>query len=93
LVLCELSGTSYAFIEGSYEITEELLYNAIRLTEDSGISFNEILDRDRNYVKLAKYISNIGRDVTLVDLTEDFNITYSIFLNNNIIFITISNCQ
>jgi hypothetical protein len=62
---------AYAFIEGSYEITEELLYNAIRLTEDSGISFNEILDRDRNYVKLAKYISNIGRDVTLVDLTED----------------------
>lgn len=62
---------AYAFIDGSYEITEELLYNAIKLAEDSGEAFDRILNRDRNYVTLAKYIATVNKDVTLVDLTED----------------------
>lgn len=66
----KLAGT-YAFIAGSFEITEELLYNAIKLVEDSGKAFAAILTRDRNYVKLAKYIAEIGREVTHVDLVED----------------------
>ena len=66
----KLAGT-YAFIAGSFEITEELLYNAIKLVEDSGKAFSEILTRDRNYVKLAKYIAEIGRELTHVDLVED----------------------
>jgi hypothetical protein len=66
----KLAGT-YAFIAGSFEITEEILYNAIKLIEDSGKAFSEILTRDRNYVKLAKYIAEIGRELTHVDLVED----------------------
>jgi len=66
----KLAGT-YAFIAGSFEITEELLYNAIKLVEDSGTAFSAILTRDRNYVKLAKYIAEVGREVTHVDLVED----------------------
>jgi hypothetical protein len=67
---CKLAGT-YAFIDGSPEITEEYLHNAIKLVEDSGESFHAILCRDRNYVKLANYIASIKRPVTHVDLVED----------------------
>jgi len=66
----KLAGT-YAFIEGSSEITEELAYNAIKLVEESGKAFENILTRDRNYVKLAKYIADINKEVTHVDLVED----------------------
>lgn len=66
----KLAGT-YAFIQGNFEITEEVLYNAIKLTEDSGVAFTKIITRDRNYVKLAKYISSVEREVTHVDLVED----------------------
>ena len=66
----KLAGT-YAFIAGNFEITEELLYNAIKLVEDSGKAFAKILTRDRNYVKLAKYIAETGRELTHVDLVED----------------------
>lgn len=66
----KLSGT-YAFIDGSHEITEDHIYSAIRLVEESGLAFDKILTRERNYVKLANYIATINRDVTHVDLVED----------------------
>jgi hypothetical protein len=66
----KLAGT-YAFIDGSPEIKEEHLYAAIKLAEDSGNAFQEMLQQDKNYVKLAKYISSINREVTHVDLMED----------------------
>lgn len=62
---------AYAFIDGSMEITEDHLYAAIKLVEDSGVAFSNLLTRDRNYVKLAKYIVSVGREVTHVDLVED----------------------
>jgi len=62
---------AYAFIEGNHEVTEDNLYAAIKLVEDSGNAFKDILTRERNYVKLAKYIADIGREVTQVDLIED----------------------
>lgn len=62
---------AYAFIDGALEITEDHLYAAIKLVEDSGEAFNNLLTRDRNYVKLAKYIVSVGREVTHVDLVED----------------------
>lgn len=66
----KLAGT-YAFIDGASEITDTNLYAAIKMVEESGKAFTRILNRDRNYVKLAKYISSINREVTHVDLTED----------------------
>jgi len=66
----KLAGT-YAFIDGNSGVTEENLYSAIKLVEDSGQDFKEILNRDRNYVKLAKYIASVGHEVTHVDMTED----------------------
>lgn len=62
---------AYAFVDGRSIIDSNTLYNAIRLIEESGAALHELLNRDRNYVKLAKYIASIGREVTHVDLTED----------------------
>lgn len=62
---------AYAFIDDSPELTEDHLYQAIRLAEESGAAFNQLLTRDRAYVKLAKYLGTTKRDVTQADLTED----------------------
>ncbi len=62
---------AYAFIDGEYEITEDNLYAAIYMTELSGQAFSKLLSRDRNYVKLAKYIAAVGKEITHVELTED----------------------
>lgn len=62
---------TYAFIDGSISITQKHLYNAIAVVEDSGEAFQELLTRDRPYVKLAKYLGNIPRQVTQVELVED----------------------
>lgn len=66
----KLAGT-YAFIDDSPEITEEHIYNAIKLAEDSGEAFNQLLSRDKPWVKLAKYVAAVGQDVTQADLAED----------------------
>ena len=66
----KLAGT-YAFIDGMSSITEDNLYAAIRMAEESGKAFKRILNRDQPYVKLAKYISNISHEVTHVDLSEN----------------------
>lgn len=62
---------AYAFADGSYQIEMHHLYSAIKRAEESGSDFAKILTRDRNYVKLAKYIANIDHEVTNVDLVED----------------------
>jgi hypothetical protein len=62
---------AYAFVDDSPELTENHLYQAIKLAEESGDAFNKLLTRDRAYVKLAKYLGSVKRDVTQADLTED----------------------
>lgn len=62
---------AYAFVNGEHEITEEALLSAIKLAEISGEALQLLMTRDRNYVKLAKYISTVDREVTHVDMTED----------------------
>jgi hypothetical protein len=62
---------AYAFVEKSPELTEDHLYQAIKLAEESGEAFHQLLTRDRNYVKLAKYIANCKQDVTQADMVED----------------------
>lgn len=61
---------AYAFAEGAIEVTEDHLYNAIKLAEDSGKSFEKLLTREPPYVKLAKYISSRGIELTHTDLME-----------------------
>lgn len=62
---------AYAFIDDSPELTIGHLYNAIKLTEESGKAFQQMLSRDRPYVKLAKYVATCKADVTQADLVED----------------------
>lgn len=62
---------AYAFIDDSAELTMGHMYNAIKLAEESGAAFNQLLTRDRSYVKLAKYIATVKRDITQADLVED----------------------
>lgn len=62
---------AYAFIDDSPELTIEHLHNAIKLTEESGKAFQQMLSRDRPYVKLAKYVATCKADVTQADLVED----------------------
>ena len=62
---------TYAFIEDTHEITEEQLYSAMRLVEEAGESFKGLLTRERNYVKLAKYVASVAGEVSHVDLVED----------------------
>jgi hypothetical protein len=62
---------AYAFIDDCPELTEDHLYQAIKVVEDSGEAFNRLLTRDRPYVLLAKYLADIGKEVTQADLTQD----------------------
>lgn len=62
---------AYAFVDDSPELTTQHLYQAIKLAEESGKAFNQLLTRDRPYVKLAKYIATVKRDITQADLVED----------------------
>lgn len=64
---------AYAFIDNSVYITMDHLYNAIKLVEESGNALQELLQRDKPHVKLAKYLADVGRDVTHADLVEDLN--------------------
>lgn len=61
----------YAFIDGSPLLTPAHLEYAIKLAEASGDAFQSLLTRDRNYVKLAKYLARVGREVTHADMMED----------------------
>ena len=62
---------AYAFVDDVPELTEEHIYNAIKLAEESGAAFQQMMNRDRPYVKLAKYLAEVGKEVTQADLVED----------------------
>lgn len=61
---------AYAFIDESIKVEMEHLFQAIKLVEESGQAFQTILNREKSYVKLAKYIANINTEVTHADLLE-----------------------
>lgn len=62
---------AYAFVDGSPELTMQHLHYAIKLVEDSGDAFQTLLNRDRPYAKLAKYLAANGKEVTQADLVQD----------------------
>ena len=62
---------AYAFVDDSPELTETHLYAGIKMAEESGAAFHKLLTRDKPYVKLAKFIASVGRDVTQADLVEE----------------------
>lgn len=62
---------AYAFVDDALELTETHLYAAIKVAEESGEAFEMLLSRDRPYVKLARYIASVGKELTQADLVED----------------------
>ena len=62
---------AYAFMDASPKVTSEHIDYAITMVEDSGAQFVELLKKEGPYVKLARFIANVGRDVTHVDLIEN----------------------
>lgn len=61
---------AYAFIDKSPNIEMEHLMSAIFLVEESGQAFQGILNREKAYVKLAKFIAGTDEEVTHADLHE-----------------------
>lgn len=61
---------AYAFVDRSTEIEMDHLMSAIKLVEESGAAFQTILNREKAYVKLAKYIASVENEVTHADLLE-----------------------
>lgn len=61
---------AFAFIDRSPILKEEYLNQAIKLVEESGELFLKILNRDKAYMKLAKYLATVDEEVTHADLTE-----------------------
>ena len=59
-----------AFVNLDSEITEITLKQAIKLVEESGKAFEAIRTREKNYVRLAKFIASNGHEVTQADLVE-----------------------
>ena len=65
----KLAGT-FAFVEESPEITMDHLYAAIKLVEESGRAFDKMMTREKNYVRLAKYIASVKQELTQTDIQE-----------------------
>jgi hypothetical protein len=59
-----------AFVDESNEIEMSHLMSAILLVEESGRAFQDILNREKAYVKLARYIADVDVEVTHADLHE-----------------------
>lgn len=64
---------AYAFLDASPEVTQDHLFYAIRLAEESGKDFYNIVKRDKSHVRLAKYLAGIpeGSAVTHSDIVDD----------------------
>lgn len=61
---------AFAFVDGDSFITMENLKRAILLVEESGQAFQTILNREKSYVRLAKFIATEGTELTHADLHE-----------------------
>ena len=61
---------AYAFIDQSTFVEMDHLLSAVKLVEESGEAFQSILNREKAYVKLAKFIASVDTEVTHADLVE-----------------------
>lgn len=59
-----------AFVDESSEVEMEHLMSAILLVEESGTSFQQIMNRPKSYVRLARYIAEVDTPLTQSDLVE-----------------------
>ncbi len=62
---------AYAFVDRSMIITMDHLLSAILLVEESGTAFAAILNREKTYVRLARYLASVQGQQTHADLNEN----------------------
>lgn len=63
---------AYCFLRGSLQMSIDDLHQAIRFAEDSGEALRQMLEREKPYERLAKYIGSLnGKEITQVDLTTN----------------------
>lgn len=63
---------AYCFLRGSLLMSIDDLHQAIRFAEDSGEALRQMLEREKPYERLAKYIGSLnGKEITQVDLTTN----------------------
>ena len=68
--MLKLAG-AYAFIDGSKDIQKDHIYQAMKLTEESGVAFNQLLTREKPHKALAKFIVEHEGELTVVDLMDN----------------------
>lgn len=68
---CVKLAAAYAFVDSSVYLTMDHWNQAVALTEQSGEAFHNILQRDKAYAKLAKYIAGADMQLTQADLVEE----------------------
>lgn len=61
----------YAFLDKKDEVSTQNLRQAIKIAEESGESFQTLIKRERNFVRLAKYIAATEGALTHADLVAD----------------------
>lgn len=57
-----------AFVDESTDMTMTQLHQAMRMVEESGEAFQKLLNREKAYIKLAKYLATAGQELTHADL-------------------------
>ena len=60
-----------AFVDESIEVTIDHLLAAIAIVEDSGVALKKVLNPEKPYVKLAKFIADATEPLTHADLYEN----------------------
>lgn len=61
---------AFAFVDESLDITEEHLLQAIKLVEESGATFQKLLNPEPPYEKLARHLAEVGTRKTHAELME-----------------------
>lgn len=61
---------AFAFCDEAMDMDMDHLMSAILLVQESGDSFQQILNREKAYVKLAKYVASCDTELTHADLHE-----------------------
>jgi hypothetical protein len=59
---------AFAFVDESVEITMDHLLQAIKLVEESGATFQKLLNPEEPYVKLAKFLAEVDDKKTVAEL-------------------------
>jgi len=61
---------AFAFIDECIEVQMFHLEAAIKLIEESGLAFNNIMTRDEGFAKLARFLASVQEPVTHVDIMK-----------------------